>query len=748
MHDEIRQRARRNLTAWTALAGLAAWAALATPYFLGRVYTADDLWAYHLPVRSFYADCLASGEPFDWMPQLFGGFFLTGDGQAGVYHPGHYLLYRFLPLPAAFDLELLLSYPCMGLGTWLFLKRHLPRDAAAVGALVFTFSGFNLLHFVHPNAIAVVAHVPWLLWALDVLFRSPLPANRRWACAAVALLTGSQLLLGYPQYVWFSLLAEAGYAIVMWWNFTARLRLVQFGAFKLLGAAVGAVQLFATWDYLHWSQRSAAPREFFEGGGLHPLNLVQLIGPYLFQDRVVGGNTHELGIYLGAMPVLLLVWLAFRWKHLGPSRAVAAVALTGGAFFLLLAMGEFAGLDRVQAWVPVVNKFRLPTRYAVLVQLAFAAAAAVAFADLMRVARIARCTVVNQPGPERVVRVLWRIVGCALVLALVAGLAWGREHVAPLALRLAGPALLAVAALLVWMAVRGVRFAPAAIVLFTAADLAVYGGTYAPWPSAHTLETALATIPSSAAAGRVVTELPATDRAVRYGNQGTLRGWNQLDGYAGLEPARRLDYRAVESLRVAGVTRVLRTESTAELAKLLPVSSDPAWLEVPQPLARARLVGGTLVSHDPAADLSRIDVSTTALVDRAMFFPPGSPGRAVVLEERPGYVRIETETDVSRLLVLAERYHPGWHATIDGRPAEVLRVNGDFQGCVVDANVGPPLAAVPGVRHVEFRFRPASVAVGKWVSLSGAAVAVLYVFLGTMAPLLRRPESANRGSRR
>jgi hypothetical protein len=38
------------------------------------------------------------------------------------------------------------------------------------------------------------------------------------ATAAIALLTGSQLLLGYPQYVWFSLLAEVCYTAFLLWT--------------------------------------------------------------------------------------------------------------------------------------------------------------------------------------------------------------------------------------------------------------------------------------------------------------------------------------------------------------------------------------------------------------------------------------------------------------------------------------------------------------------------------------------------
>ena len=183
--------------------------------FAGRVYVADDLGAFHLPLRNFYSQQLGAGEPFDWNPEMFGGFYLTGEGQAGTYHPLHLFLYRFLPLQTAFDLECLLSYPVMLAGMYVFLLRwRICRPAALFGAMAFTFGGFNLLHFVHPNVVAIVAHLPWLLVAIDVLVRGNNQRVKRLAFAAIALLSGSQLLLGSPQFVLFSLMLEVGY--VLW----------------------------------------------------------------------------------------------------------------------------------------------------------------------------------------------------------------------------------------------------------------------------------------------------------------------------------------------------------------------------------------------------------------------------------------------------------------------------------------------------------------------------------------------------
>ena len=145
----------------------------------------------------------------------------------------------------------------------------------------------------------------------------------------IALLTGSQILVGYPQYMWFSLLAEISYAA-----FLLKSRSMPRGPAaicmppasdcigcttptwprliiaKEIGLLLGGVQLLPTLDAWLNSARMSAEGSFAAWGSLHPLNLLQLVAPYLFVGRVIGGNTHEFA------PV--------RWR-----RAVAAGSLGG-----------------------------------------------------------------------------------------------------------------------------------------------------------------------------------------------------------------------------------------------------------------------------------------------------------------------------------------------------------------------------------------------------------------------------------
>ena len=184
----------------------------------------------------------------------------------------------------------------------------------------------------------------------------------------------------------------------------------------------------------------------------------------------------------------------------------------------------------------------------------------------------------------------------------------------------------------------------------------------------------------------------------------TLCGWRRADGYAGLEPRRQLDYRLLPALRVAGVRWVqCATRRPIDIAGLKP--RDDRWLEVPDPLPRVRLVTQTQASSDPAGDIARICPDTTALCEVPLGLPASKPGTAALAAERPGRLDIEVDCPAPQLLVVAESYHPGWHAAVDGQPQTLYRVNGDFMGCVVG----------PGKHRVVLTFQPGSLRRG-WLT--------------------------------
>jgi len=364
----------------------------------------------------------------------------------------------------------------------------------------------------------------------------------------------------------------------------------------------------------------------------------------------------------------------------------------------------------LQQLLPLVKNFRCPCRYLLLFQLAMLFLSAAAFGELARQCRGREKTSWGELRP------LAYLVAVAFAVLLAGFALRGAPLVASRRLIVAGAALIATAVVLVSLAARGHRWALPGLVLLTAADLGLYGMTYAVYRDTAPLAqyVKLSLVPPGKPDVRMAADLlPFGDLAPRSGNQMLLAGWSRADGYAGLEPDRRLSYQQLAALRVAGVGWVRRSPATEAIAGL--VVHDANWLLVPDPLPYVRLVSAAVASRDPGADLPGIPMESTVLVERPLPLALGPPGTARLLASRPGRLEIETQSEAPRLLAVAESFHPGWRATIDRQEAEVLRVNGDFLGCLVEG----------GAQRICLEFRPESLRWGLLVSLCGGVLVLL-----------------------
>ncbi len=696
-------RARPLGPLWLGLPAALLLLALAWPLVRGQVLVADDLGWFHLPARAFYAERLAVGESFLWRSDQFRGFYAHGEGQAGMAHPLHLALYGLLPLEVGFHLELWLCYPLAMLGMYLLLRRRLPGFAAAFGAVCFGFSGFNLLHFPHLNALAIIAQLPWLLICLEDAVRGGARRRAR-GRLGIALLTGSQLLLGHPQCVWLSGLAEVawlGWLVARGPGWRAGLRaFLVVGAAKGIGVLVGAVQLLPTWVALQASEQAAMSEAARNAVALHPYDLVQLLAPWFQATR-----SHARVLYAGLVAPLLAAGLLS-----GPRRTRGDLVLAAGALCtLVLALGPWGGLAPLLGELPLVGVFRGAARYVVLLHLALAVLAARA---------VARLEVGEGGGAGplglTVLALLLAGLGVGLHAAGVDGLASGGWHAL-------GAATAALACALLFAARRR-RGALVLLGLLALADLGGYGLSYVFRAPPRTVEdfTAPALLPP-ADGGRLLFAAPAAN----------LAGRSLAGGYAGLMPRRSFRFAGPEDLEprtlwLAGV-RWLRVAPGLNPGLDSLVAQGARWVSFKSFAPRARLVTDVLVSSTPAADLRRIEPRTTALVERPLALPFGRPGRVELLEDRPGSLRLRTVAASRQLLVLDEAWDEGWRATVGGRPSPLLRVYGDYLGCVVEA----------GEHEVALVFSPDSFHDG--LALSGLGLVALLAWTWAALRRARRP---------
>jgi hypothetical protein len=700
----------RSLLPWIGGASVALFAPLLFPLVSGKVFTRDDFAALHLPFRYLYREALQSGASWLWTSAYHSGFYLHGEGIAGMAHPLHLLLYRFLPLGLAFNLEIVIPFAAMLVGTWLLLRQfEIANEAAWFGGLIFTFCGFNIFNLAHMNHAAVIAHLPWLLLASHVLLTSPDRKNRALAFAGFALVVGSQQLTGNPQYVWLTSVVLAYLIACLWYAGAPSSRVALLAGAGVLGALIGAVQLLPTLDFARESTRMAYSQQESLSFSLSPLNLVQLWSPFAFRFRIHAPEAeslivHEFIVYNGAFCTIALAWLAMRWRQ-QTRRGLLVALFVLAAMTFVLAMGRYGGVYTWLSHLPGLRNFRASARHLVLFQLALSGIAAVAFEDLAGMVR---------RGEQAELRRLWPLaipVAMSLATSALAGglaeSAWAGAHGLAFSNFLrAGvwSAVLVAMTVLIAMAATGVRWALPALIVFVACDQGFWGYSYVyRWGPIQRIDEliAAADVPAAAQPG----ELIAPAVLGGSGNVAVLRGLRLATGYTGLVASSVLDPDDPTTQRIAGVDWR---------------EAGYAWTRTPDHMARARLVATAQPSADIRADLRRIDVARVALVDTAVkgLSSEGGGeerGSARVIEDGPGSIVVETASGGPRLLVLTERFHRGWRASEDGVARETIRVYGDFLGCPVG----------PGRHRVALTFAPASAAYGLFASVAGLVLTAI-----------------------
>jgi hypothetical protein len=168
----------------------------------------------------------------------------------------------------------------------------------------------------------------------------------------------------------------------------------------------------------------------------------------------------------------------------------------------------------------------------------------------------------------------------------------------------------------------------------------------------------------------------------------------------------------------------------------VPVYRDPntglSVLENPDYLPRAFFADSVAVIPDEQAMLTRLREPGADLRHTAYLYEPPPAGYAPAPVDSSSLAAIELQrytpreivwkanTDRPRLLVASEVYYPaGWHATIDGADAPILRVDHLLRGVVVPA----------GEHIVAMQFDPPAHRTGVVVSW----LSTLLVYLGVVA---------------
>ena len=228
-------------------------------------------------------------------------------------------------------------------------------------------------------------------------------------------------------------------------------------------------------------------------------------------------------------------------------------------------------------------------------------------------------------------------------------------------------------------------------------------------------------------------------------NAGQLFGFLQQDGLQGVElQSVAMTHDAAINHWTSNPARYLQAmnvryyaDATAyadSIPELIEIAAHPdlpiRLFEVPDPLPRAFVSPGWLVANGPGPALLEVleadwplrsqvvleEVPPTLAAHEPSAGPGGRVRAATFGAER---IRLFAESPDPALLVLLDRWYPGWTATVNGVEVPILRANGVFRAVEIPA----------GSSEVVFRFVPRSLRLGGVLSLLGLAGFALLLML-------------------
>ena len=559
-------------------------------------------------------------------------------------------------------------------------------------------------------------------------------------------------------------------------------RLAGIGVAVALAFGVAGFYSLPLRDYARYSIRGGGEGggvglDYATAWSLAPYELPEIVIPGWVG---FGGNTYWGGMpftdypnaYLGIVAVILLVPALLAWPagprkdaRGGPPRAFAILL---ALLALLVAFGSHFPLYRVlYDYLPLFNKFRVPVMILLLLQVAVALGAAWGWSAVLagggaRDARGERL--------RRVLLVTAGVLAAVLLIGLVARDAWHDQYVRR-ALFIKGRSLrfdrqtfgpeAAAAAwaecyrdfiraaflglgtvALAWLA-RGGRvrtLASGALLVLLLVEL---------WPVSGRVMAPV--VGDRAAVAQDVGRDDTIDFLDHAGPPGSFRilpldefqsnrfatfGIASLGGYHAAKPQIIQDmfnHRLQDNaywMQLLNIRYVVSASPYPQVPPMLRVVHNGSGqvLEFGAALPRVTVVGGYRVLSPPQAILDtiaggRIDSRTLTLLetDPHLTLGPVEGAQATIDSYRLNDVAVTVDTPGPALVRLADLWYPDWIATVDGRPAPILKADYLLRA-----------VPVPAGRHrVEFHYR--SKAVRQGLALSIVSLVIVLACIGGTA---------------
>ena len=148
-------------------------------------------------------------------------------------------------------------------------------------------------------------------------------------------------------------------------------------------------------------------------------------------------------------------------------------------------------------------------------------------------------------------------------------------------------------------------------------------------------------------------------------------------------------------------------------------------LSNPATYGNAWFVNNVIETGNPADELKHTCSTATrltAVIDTTKFdvanISSDTSASIRLVDDNPKAMKYESRSSVQGLAIFSEIYYPGWEASIDGQPANVIRANYILRGLEIPA----------GTHSIELSFRPRAYTVGNKITTASSWIVVLLLF--------------------
>jgi uncharacterized membrane protein YfhO len=735
----------------------------------GHLLIGDDFVTFYLGMKKFlYDEVHLHHEIPYWNPYIFGGMPFWAHFESTIFYPLGFLFYLLSP-EKAYGYTMFFHFFLAGVFMYLLARSMGISEAGGfVASAVFACNGF-LMAILFLGHMSPVESYIWLPLVIYFVNRA-VHTDRLWRNALIAgALWGIQILAGAPQDAFYTFLAATLFLLCT----IQRARPISPTLLRplsivlvvfMVGAGLSCIQILPALELINESVRAAMDSyEWSTLASYPPQGIITVLMPHFFGNYADGsvwvGNTPwslpQQNLYTGILPVALLVFLS-RKETVEKRTLLFGVVLAGVS--LLLAFGHNTPVYRLVYLLPGFDRFRAPSKIMVLWAFSMALLAGIGLDGLFSYLRkgsfrrlyplllsvlfLALLVVVFHFAPSVVLKVFSPFV---LADAIAAKMPEAASLITAETQRLT---LAAFVILLLFLLMRKNRVSQSFGALLLCALLLADLGYVHRKAVRHddSIYRRIAKLQwdldASLANDKSVYRVGAFEHSLGA-NLEMVLGYQSVNGFTALFPSRYYDYMTRYSenhLPEGWVSLFYGVTKHHMFMDLLNVKYEILYGDKAIGFRETYLPRAFLVpDYKVAPPQEVLDILTSPDFDprRTLILEnedearrPGTGFQNSFLSEkvevttyRPDTLVLDSCSQAAGYLFLSEIHYPGWKATIDDRPAKILRGNYLFR-----------VIPVPEGRHrIRMQFDPWTIKLGSVLS-----AVTLLVILASLICFLRR----------